>query len=79
MRNKDTWKEANIYSAPWMITAGLVSAIAGAAGAAFFEKIPAVLLAAGVLIAGLFIAICLTEIHLKKVFDSEGKRKKLNA
>jgi len=78
MRNIDTWRTANKYSASLMLFEGIILIIIGFVA----QQLPdsgAIEAALGValIIASIIILIALTEKHLNKRFDKEGNRKKV--
>jgi uncharacterized membrane protein len=76
MRNQDTWKEANEYSAKWGVR--LVWGVLG------FIQIPtflfmkmeeSIMISSGALVVAVVAVIIMTEIRLRKVFNGRGEWK----
>lgn len=76
MRNQDTWKEANEYSAKWGVR--LMWAVLG------FVQIPtflfmkmeeSIMVSSGALVVAVVAVIVMTEVHLRKVFNGRGEWK----
>ena len=75
MKNQETWDESNRYSINLMISIGIITTLVQ--GIFYFALGPknAVAIATAVMVVLLLITIRMTENHLKKMFDKEGKRK----
>ena len=76
MRNQDTWDEGNRYSANLMIIIGIISIfMVPILYLVFGEKgiMPGALISAFLLIG----MIILVELHLRKLFDKEGRRREI--
>jgi len=75
MKNQETWDEANKHSINLMIPIGIITTLLQ--GIFYFTLGPkyAVAIATAIMVVLLLITIPLTENHLKKNFDNEGKRK----
>ena len=76
MKNQDTWREGNRFSSRLMAGIGLGDLIIGIL-MIFLDQRSGVGMVTGILIivVSAFLVIIVTEQHLKKVFDSEGKRR----
>ncbi len=75
-RSQETWDEGNSYSAKTMVVAGIVLAIIGFV----FLLIPGItgtdiIIGVAFVLLSALAMIVLTEVHLNKLFDKEGKRK----
>ena len=78
MRNPETWKEANRYSARLMLITGIVLLILAAG---FLSKPivkAGIFLGLGCVILTATLLIISTELHLRRVFDRDGKRREKN-
>lgn len=76
-KNKETWKEANRFSATMMVTGGILSIVISII-ITFLYKNSMAAAASISSICSIIITLSLvlyTEIHLRKIFDSNGKRK----
>ena len=76
MKNQDTWKEGNRFSSRLMTGIGLGDLLIGLI-LNFLDQTTGVGMVSGILIivVSAFLLIIITEQHLRKVFDKEGKRR----
>ena len=76
MRNQQTWEEANRYSSKLMLLCGAILAVTGLLSF-FMSSLNQTSTITGTILTLLcsLLPIPLTERHLKKLFDKEGKRK----
>lgn len=77
MKNQETWDEAQRYGANLMIIIGIASVLVGYLTYILVRNIHAIL---GLVcyILSISALILLGELHLRKVFNSNGRRKTLN-
>ncbi|MEQ6121436.1 SdpI family protein [Reichenbachiella sp. MALMAid0571] len=75
MKNQETWDEANRYSFNLMIPIGIITTLLQGIFYFTLGSKNAVAIASAVMVVLLLITIPMTENHLKKNFDNEGKRK----
>lgn len=75
MKNQETWDEANRYSPNLMILVSIITTLLQ--GIFYFTLGPkyAIGIATAVMVVLVLITIPMTENHLKKNFDNEGKRR----
>ena len=76
MRNIDTWRTANKYSANFMVIEGIILTIIGLITFLIpnIGKI-GIAIAIGLIILSVIILAVSTEKHLNRLFDKEGKTK----
>lgn len=76
-KNNDVWKEANTYGGTMMILGAVIAIIFSIIITSLYGNNPGrsnIICVMGSLIIVL-ISIFYTEVHLRKVFDKDGKRK----
>ena len=76
MRNQDTWMEANMYAGRLLLLLSILFLIAGLVTTNFIHfSFMELALYAFVLIISCAGIYYLTEMHMKNVFDEEGRRR----
>lgn len=77
-KNADTWKESNIYGGNMLIICGVVYLILALTLAVLFHNnfndSIIVFLSMGI-IPVVFVGILISEVHLRSIFDRDGKRR----
>lgn len=76
-KNKETWKEANRFSAAMMIAGGILSIFISIIITFLYKNSMSTVVSISSM-CSIIITLSLvlyTEIHLRKIFDSSGKRK----
>lgn len=76
MKNQDTWREGNRFSSRLMAGIGFGDLFIGIL-MTFVDHGSGVGMISGILIivVSAFLVVIITEQHLKKIFDNEGKRR----
>ncbi|SHH60153.1 SdpI/YhfL protein family protein [Caloranaerobacter azorensis DSM 13643] len=75
MKNKETWEEGNRYSAKMLIVLGVISIIISFVIYKTVNPKISAIISTIVSLVLIILAIPLTELHLKKLFDKDGNRK----
>lgn len=75
MKNQDTWKEAQRFSANSFIVFGIILAIMGLLFNSFFGNVY-MSFQSIVFFIGIILMIIIDEWHLRRVFNSDGTRKR---
>lgn len=76
MKNKETWKEGNKFSGIMMIASGVICLFLSLIITLFYNN-PRISSKASQMGTLIIVLICTfyTEIHLRKIFNKDGKRK----
>ena len=74
MQNQEIWDEAQRFSANAMIAAAAITILYQAISCFTMKPLVSILTSSGVLVLVLCAAIPVTEMHLKKHFDQDGRR-----
>ena len=74
MKNMDTWKEANKFSSDLQVKFALLFTILGVISYFLIGGLSSFYISCGFLTLTSIAVIPLTEYHLRKIFDKEGKR-----
>jgi len=81
-KNEQTWNEANSYSANLVIAIGIINGIVWGYLGYEFRNDPnndlIVAIGTPTLIGSAIALLILTELHLRKIFDKDGNRRKSN-
>lgn len=77
MKNKETWKEGNEFSAMMMIVSGIICLLLSLTITFFYKDDPSISRKISGIVTVILVlgSIFYTEIHLKKVFDKDGNRR----
>lgn len=75
MKNENTWKEAQEFSAKTMLVLGIISTLFSILLCYFFSGNVPLIISIASSIAIVLLVIPITEVHLKKIFNSDGTKR----
>lgn len=77
MKNNETWKEGNSFSSAMLILSGVIALFFSISVTFLYSNAPSIsstLSGVGSILLGLSFGFY-TEVHLRRIFDKDGKRK----